>query len=110
MAGTFDDYVIREHPDYTEQLGTLAVRKGLRLGHFRKALNIVFHLLARNPTFNPVVATGAAVEVRIAKTEVFVEADGLVVPPLQIYYVIWEDEKVVELIKIEKRPGFGLIE
>jgi hypothetical protein len=106
MAG--NGYVLREHPDYTEQLGQIATAEQLELRHFRKALNITFHVLGRDPTTYPVVETGAAVEIRIAKTEVYID-DGIVVPPLQIYYVIWEDEQVVELINIEKRRGFGLL-
>ncbi len=109
MDGTFDDYVLREHPDYTLALGELGAAEGLRLKHFRKALTITFHTLAHNPRTYPAIPSDASVEIRQATTDLYVD-DEVVVPPLQIYFVIWEDEKVVDLIDIKKRRGFGFSE
>jgi hypothetical protein len=107
MAGTFDDYIIREHPDYRLQLGELGAAEGIRLEYFRKALNPTFRVLKDAPTSFPIIPSNAEITVRFARTDLYISEDTIV-PPLQITFVIWEDEKVIDLLSIQKRPGFGL--
>jgi hypothetical protein len=109
MGGVFNHYVIREHPDYTELLGQLCASENVRLAQFRQALSFTFHILSLEPQVYPEVAMTEVGPIRLAKTELF-RGDGLSVPALQLSFIVWEHEKTVELLKIEKRTDSTFVQ
>ena len=103
MDGDFDDYIFREHPDYSVQLGELAANEGLSLHDIRLALRYTFHLIKRNPASFDQVALTEFGSLHVAKTLPYIVGDGAYVPALQLTYHVIDDEQTIELVKIERR-------
>ena len=72
--------------------------------HIHEALEVVYAGLRKNPYAFGVVPPLA--QLRYAKTPFYLSGD-FSVPPLTIYFTIIEDDQIVRIFDVMKRPGFG---
>jgi hypothetical protein len=74
------------------------------LDHIDEALAGIYRLLAQNPYafgFVPPLA-----EMRFVKTRLYV-GDDFVIPPLTLFFKIYEDDQIVKILDVYPQKGFG---
>lgn len=80
------------------------LEKMREIEHVDEALAAVYDSLRKNPYAFGIVPPLAAM--RFAKTVLYL-GDGFTVPPLTIFFTVIEDGKIVKILDVLVRPGFG---
>jgi hypothetical protein len=93
------DYKIEFTPKCLENLEEIE-----QIPHIDEALQAVYSGLRENPYAFDIIPPLA--RLRCAKTKFYLR-DNFSVPPLIITFTIIEDDKLVRIIEVRKRRGFG---
>lgn len=106
-----DRYTVQESESFRKSFNVICQEEALPPHTLQTAITIVEDSLRQNPYIFPIVPNSANVPLRVAKTEPYMaEVDGKprMVTPLQIWFKVDEDSKIVILRVLRKRRGFGL--
>jgi hypothetical protein len=94
-----DEYDVQFTPNCLNKLEQIAP-----LEHIDEALAEVYHVMRTNPhAFNFVPPL---THWRAAKTKLYVR-EGVVVQPMTLYFVVKEDQRIVKIVDVLIRRGFG---
>jgi hypothetical protein len=94
-----DEFTLQFTPNCLNKLEAIA-----QLEDIDEALEEVYYSLRKNPYAFKVVPP--LTHWRVAITKLYLR-EGLTIPPLSIYFVIKEEEKIVKIVDVMIRRGFG---